>query len=275
METMNVTCEACDASFRAPLEKAGRRVKCPACSAPIELPASDGVAHAVEAPASGPADMPIAASAHAAQNALPPAAIGGALAGGIIGALVWAGIVLATEYEIGYVAWGVGALVGGAAVFMGAAGRSAGIVCGLIALVSIFGGRWLSASWILSDARDEYIESELTPDLHTEYQADAELWRDVDRGDSGAVKAFMIERAYSTPPVAVAEVADFNEFVAPRLEFFADESPTLEEWHAFEAAFFPAMSFEFFKDSFSAIDLLFAFLGISTAFGLVSKRGEG
>jgi len=41
----------------------------------------------------------------------------------------------------------------------------------------------------------------------------------------------------------------------------------------FEAT--PGMSIELVKDSLSPIDLLFAFLGVTTAFGLVARRSEG
>jgi len=35
---------------------------------------------------------------------MPPMAIGGALAAGLLGAVVWAGIAIASDYEIGWIA---------------------------------------------------------------------------------------------------------------------------------------------------------------------------
>ena len=46
-----------------------------------------------------------------------PLALAAGLVAALVGGLVWAGIVLFTNYEIGWVAWGIGGLVLACVVF--------------------------------------------------------------------------------------------------------------------------------------------------------------
>ena len=62
------------------------------------------------------------------------ALLGGAL-GALVGACIWAAVSWATHLEIGWVAWGIGCLVGAGAVAMGGRGKQAAAVCALLAAV--------------------------------------------------------------------------------------------------------------------------------------------
>lgn len=65
------------------------------------------------------------------------------IAAGLVGAAVWTGIGFFSGYEIGFVAWGIGALVG-AAVGLGAgakAGVPTGVVAVVIAVVAVVAGK--------------------------------------------------------------------------------------------------------------------------------------
>jgi len=76
-----------------------------------------------------------------------PALIGGSV-GGLIGAVVWAGISYLTNCEIGWIALGIGFLVG-SGVRVGAKeweGSLPGALAVLIALASIVGGKYAAAS---------------------------------------------------------------------------------------------------------------------------------
>jgi hypothetical protein len=80
------------------------------------------------------------------------AMIGGGIAG-VIGALVWGGIIYGTGYEVGYVAWGIGALVG-FGVLLGSqeySGVTSGIVALVLANLSIFFGKCFGISLLVSD----------------------------------------------------------------------------------------------------------------------------
>ena len=98
-----------------------------------------------------------------------PLSFVGAAVGGVIGALIWAGIVLATNYEVGFVAWAIGGLVGLGSALLGGAGRTNGVVCGVIALLSILGGKYMAAQ----SAVGEYVNEEVD-NLYRELMKDAE-----------------------------------------------------------------------------------------------------
>src|SRR5438094_255504 len=67
--------------------------------------------------------------------------------GGVIGAAAWGAVAYFTGYEIGWLAWGVGVLVG-MAVRVAAGGESGaglGVLACMIALGSIAGGKYTAA----------------------------------------------------------------------------------------------------------------------------------
>jgi hypothetical protein len=70
-----------------------------------------------------------------------PAAVVGALFGGVFGAAVWAVLGWKLHFESGLVAWGIGLAVGAASYALGGRGMSNGLVCGFFALLSIFAGK--------------------------------------------------------------------------------------------------------------------------------------
>lgn len=81
------------------------------------------------------------------------AGLGAAVAGGI----VWGLIVKWSEYEVGFVAWGIGFLAG-IAVLTATGGRrgvplqAIAIVCALVGIVI---GKYLSYAWVLQQVADE------------------------------------------------------------------------------------------------------------------------
>lgn len=77
-----------------------------------------------------------------------PIAIVGALVGGLIGAVLWGAIVAATAFEIGYMATGVGFLVGFGSALLGGRGQLNGVICSVIALLAMFGGKIATVRFI-------------------------------------------------------------------------------------------------------------------------------
>jgi hypothetical protein len=75
------------------------------------------------------------------------------LAAAIVGGVVWALIVRWTEYEIGFVAWGIGFLVGTAVAFGagGARGVPLQVLAVVLALAGIVIGKYLSFVWVIQD----------------------------------------------------------------------------------------------------------------------------
>lgn len=96
-------------------------------------------------------------------SALMPGLVGGVLAA-LIGGGVWAAIVVLTDYEIGFIAWGIGALCGFAVVWF-AKGRKGPPLQIVAVATSVFGiavGKYLTFYYFLREAvLTEYSEEEL------------------------------------------------------------------------------------------------------------------
>ncbi len=80
-----------------------------------------------------------------------PLSLIGAIVGGAIGAVAWGLITKYTNYEVGFVAWGIGLLVGFGALLLGGGGKANGIACAIIAAVAIFAGKMLSVTFVNPD----------------------------------------------------------------------------------------------------------------------------
>jgi hypothetical protein len=86
-------------------------------------------------------------------NFLMPAA--GGVIGGLVGAAVWAAIAHFAHREVGWVAWGVGGLVGlGVRV---AAGDRDGPAFGVLAVLAVLGGKFAAAHLIAGEVRDALV----------------------------------------------------------------------------------------------------------------------
>jgi hypothetical protein len=96
---------------------------------------------------------------------LPFGILAGAIAA-IIGALIWMGITVATGLHVGYVALGVGALVGLTVRFVGN-GRSAifGIIGAVLTLIGCLGGEVLTVVQLASTPQRDFLNTLTTIDL--------------------------------------------------------------------------------------------------------------
>jgi MFS family permease len=89
-------------------------------------------------------------------GALGTAALAGLIAA-IVGGVVWGLIVRWSGYEVGFVAWGIGFVVGTAVAFgaRGVRGLSYQALAVVLALAGIVLGKYLSFAWTLGDAFEE------------------------------------------------------------------------------------------------------------------------
>jgi hypothetical protein len=85
-----------------------------------------------------------------------PAILAGIVAA-VVGGVVWGLIVRWTDYEVGFVAWGIGFLVGIAvlAATRGARGPVFQVVAVVSALLGILVGKYLSFVWVLQEVANE------------------------------------------------------------------------------------------------------------------------
>jgi hypothetical protein len=97
-----------------------------------------------------------------------PSALGPAIAGGIlaalVGGLVWGLIVIASDYEVGFVAWGIGFLAG-LAVVRFAGGRKGGplqVVAVVSGLLGIVLGKYISFAYFFREAVKQQFGEEIS-----------------------------------------------------------------------------------------------------------------
>ncbi|MEW6198435.1 MAG: hypothetical protein AB1601_07210 [Planctomycetota bacterium] len=77
----------------------------------------------------------------------------GSLVGALIGAAVWAVVAIATNYQLGIIAWGLGALAGYGMARGHREGRAgAGITAALVAILGILAARVVMVSYLARDA---------------------------------------------------------------------------------------------------------------------------
>lgn len=210
-----------------------------------------------------------------------PMGVIGTFLGAVVGALVWGGLTYATGYEIGYVAWGIGALVGIGAKLGGARGTTASGMAAALALVSIFVGKVLAVKFGAPAEIRKMAAGQFTHERFDEVQKDAEAYASVTGEDE--LRQFLIDRGYSEAAVPAAvsfdEISKFKADQAHQLERFQSQHPTFEGWQKgmTENAVTQVMARvslpELVVENLGPVDALFAFFGISTAFKIVAQGG--
>ena len=215
----------------------------------------------------------------------PLLALAGAAGGALLGALAWAAICYVTGYEIGYVAWGIGLLVGFMTVRLGGRGTPMAAAAAGLTLVSIFAGKVLSTRLLVEKELAASADTMLTRELYDDLRSTAADWAALPSPSDADVRLFMVEHAYSAngepDDLSRADVAEFRSLFVPTLEQLAADQPSYEEWR--QSAVDETRA-EFEADTtlvglvvgdLSAIDIVFGVLAVTTALGLVKRAGDG
>ncbi|MEO1236915.1 MAG: hypothetical protein AAFX76_09030 [Planctomycetota bacterium] len=204
-------------------------------------------------------------------------ALAGGLIGGVVGGAIWAGIAYFTGYEIGWIAWGIGALVGyGTYRGAEAADVRGGVMAVVISLLAIAGGKYAAVELAVSKAfsggevaalydNDEYVVS---------YLADEELEAMIRRGETPDFPAeadFEMPDSRDDYPFEVWNRAQsrWDQMSADDQQTFRDDKR--RQHQAMLATLRSGITEEGFLNSFGAMDFLFGALAIFTAF----KVGSG
>src|SRR5262245_46688334 len=95
-------------------------------------------------------------------------AILGAIICAALGGAIWGVATSRLGYEVGYVACGIGLIVGLAAAMLGARGTAAGLVCGVLALLAIAGGKLLAIDLDIRNVDPAKIRQEVAGDFPRE-----------------------------------------------------------------------------------------------------------
>lgn len=121
--------------------------------------------------------------------------------GGAVGVGVWAAIAHFTGYEVGFVAWAVGGLVGVAAI-LGAQGRgstSLGVMTAVIAVGAILAGKLVGAHLLIEDmaseaSLDDTACCSLATDIVAEFEEEGVelIWPDPESDVAGVTFGFPV-----------------------------------------------------------------------------------
>lgn len=196
-------------------------------------------------------------------------ALAAGLVAALLGGLVWAAIVLFTRYEIGWVAWGVGALVG-MAMARATMARSwkLGVTAAALALVGLLAGKAFVAGGSAGSIADELA-------ANSEYMAGAVAW---DMYAAGALDAETMA-AIRTTREAGDTLSDalWADMVSQGSRLLDGMTEADRRAYAEEAAagIVSALGLvDGIAAQLSGFDLLWLFLALGTAFRIMSGRRE-
>ncbi|HEY4414358.1 MAG TPA: hypothetical protein VGO57_01605 [Verrucomicrobiae bacterium] len=189
----------------------------------------------------------------------------GALVGAVLGMVGWFFLIKATGYEIGYAAWGVGALTGVGARVVGAEGtRKLGVLAGVLALLAILGGQFLALRSIAMVEFDKIGEAAYQSKLDDANTA-------VAAKSPQEIKAIIAkDEEEDVSSVSDERVKEFTEKELPQLRDFIAGKPSKAEFlsqiNVFRNSFH--MQFLLLKSSIGLFTLLWIFLGVGSAYKL-------
>lgn len=192
---------------------------------------------------------------------------------GVAGAAAWAALIYFTHFEIGYLAWGIGFLVGAAMLRGGGFGVRGGIAAALISLASIAGGKFAATHLICQKFAPDPIA------LTSEESMRVVLVDEVVR-----------EREEAGTPITWPDGVDPDEASGPEdypkdvwaegikrweaLDADAKEKKRVERRRMLNEAWrmtFPQFRWYAFTNSFDAFDLLFGAFAVFTAYAIPTK----
>ena len=196
----------------------------------------------------------------------------------VLGALLWKGVVIAFEYELGLIAWAIGGAIGFVVAFTGSKGQTSGVMCGVLALLAIFGGKYM----VQESFKTELVQmlSSSSTEMKMVYDEQLEVAKlfSTDVTDMQSLRQFMVDESYSevyeAKEVSDEEIDYFKASVEPTLNALAAGGMEYDQWYkdTIEAEVLSYSTFDVIKENFGFMDVLFLFLGVGTAFRL--GRGE-
>ena len=174
-----------------------------------------------------------------------------------------------TGYEVGYVAWGIGALVGFLSAKAGGEGMPNGAICAVITIAALLAGKFVAFKMTF----DVELKALLEPSYEVQ-KTEAEQFATLDSKDDW--RAFVFANDYSESPtvegVTEDELQGFEEMTVPLFEKL-NQGMTYDDYQSFVMGESGGMMGAF-KESFGAMDILFFVLGIITAFKIGAGDGE-
>lgn len=200
----------------------------------------------------------------------------GALVGGLLGMLAWYWLIRATESSWGIVAWGVGALTGGAARMLSKDGSMAlGIVCAVCALGAIVFGEYYGIRALVMQQADKFASiADMAYEAQKEYAKEALAAKTPED-----IRKLIAEQEEKTPAeVTEAELVEFKKDL-PELQAIADGKVSKEDFRAKLRSAADEFNFKdyFFKEDVKSgiFMVLFICLGVASAWKLGAGDAVG
>ncbi len=207
---------------------------------------------------------------------LPMLALGAAAGTALLGAFLWKFIAVTFSYELGIIAWGLGGAIGFAAAAAGARGLASGVACALLALLAIFGGKYLTVQSFqnnLAAFLTQSIPEEALAEAYAEELDAAKVYLETVITDEDR-RVYMVDYYYSESEypeeISDEELAVFKNETEPYLLNLANNPPGYEGWLNQNIDLYAEdiSTWALMKEDLGALDFLFLFLGMGTAFRL-------
>jgi len=195
----------------------------------------------------------------------------GGIIAGVIGAVIWAAIAYYANVEIGYLAWGIGALVGFAvAAASSGGGAAAGVIAVLITVLSICGGKYVGSYWTVDKMFAEFndVGTEWTDNNYIAAVANDVLTEEQEAGKYLDFEFADDAEAEDAYPESVWTEANnrWSDMDATAQDEFRTHRQ--QEVAAGLASVRGAFAWESFTASFGPVDIVFFLLGVVTAWKL-------
>ena len=208
------------------------------------------------------------------------AIVGGALAG-FVGAMIWAGISYFTGFEIGWIAWGVGGMVGLGCVWGSkGSGNLLGLTAVVITLLSILAGKYAAVEFSIRNeigTEEEVLHNALAglqdDEVVVSYLADEIIAEQEARGDTitwptGVNPEEAIRQQDYPPDIWSKAASKWKEMSPEDQENYREQ--LADQIRANVQAFMGDVSSYGFLHSFGFMDLLFFGLAVTTAFKIAA-----
>lgn len=194
----------------------------------------------------------------------------------VVGALLWYFVAVTFDYELGLLAWGIGGMVGYAAVMLGGRGEMCAIMCGGFALLSIVGGKYLAVQGWQYQIKQEILATYQGDDMRPIYDREMENAKRFKTAvvDDNSQREFIVANGYvvvqDTSELTQEDIDFFNRVTAPRLDKMAAGKYSFNDWgYALYRQAAEGLSVsEVVGYSFGWVDFIFIFLGVGTAYQL-------
>lgn len=191
----------------------------------------------------------------------------GAAIGGLVGMVLWYFLIVLTDRQWGYAAWGIGGLTGWCSKTIGKGESAAmGVAAAIAAAVSILGGNLLAAKHFANEAVDSYVKEAYQ--AHVTYAKEA-----VQAKTDEQIRTFLAKDQELEPGQAASitqeEIRDFKKEL-PKLQKAANGQVSQREYEKdFREMAETLFSFGFMlRQVLSISTIVFIGLGVFTAYKL-------